>query len=51
MADSLGLPPLGEITEQEKRAPGVGAMRELEEVATLLHNVATALLKGETPNG
>lgn len=44
LADGLGLPPLGELTAQERRDRDVAHMRELEEVATLLSCVAKAIL-------
>lgn len=49
LAEALGLPPLGDMTEQERRDRDVGQMRELEEIAILLDNVTVALLadKGE----
>lgn len=49
LADALGLPPLGDMTEPERRDRDVAQMRELEEIAKLLGNVTTALLadKGE----
>lgn len=48
LADGLGLTPLEQITELERRDRDVAQMRELECIAVLLDAVAVALLKGET---
>lgn len=49
LGDALGVPPLGQVAEPERRDPAVAQMRELEYVADLLDSVAAALLTKEVP--
>jgi hypothetical protein len=50
LADALGLPPLADMTEPERRDRDVAQMRELECIAALLGSVVEAL-REEIPHG
>jgi hypothetical protein len=51
LGDALGVPPLGQVAEPERRDPAVAQMRELECVADLLNSVTATLLKEVSTDG